>query len=120
MLSLNSLHLDVEVKMTDTQQIRNVSALLDSGAMGLFIDAMYVEQHCLTTCPLTHPIPVYNIDSTRNKAGSIHLVVDLVLHYRTHAEHAVFAVMSLGKQDMILGFTWLCKHKPKIDWPRAR
>ena len=41
--SPNSLHLDIEVKTTDTQQICNISALLDSGAMGLFINAIYVE-----------------------------------------------------------------------------
>ena len=111
--SPNSLHLDVEVETTDTQQIRHVSALLDSGATGLFIDATYVEQHRLTTRPLTHPIPVYNIDGTRNEAGSIRSVVDLVLRYRTHAERAVFAVTSLGKQDMILGFTWLLGAQPR-------
>ena len=97
------------------KRICHVSALLDSGATGLFIDATYVEQHRLTTRPLTHPIPVYNIDGTCNEAGSIHSVVDLVLRYRTHAERAIFAVMSLGKQDMILGFTWLCEHNPKIN-----
>ena len=105
--------------MTDMQQICNVLALLNSGAMGLFIDVTYVEQHHLTTCPLTHPIPVYNIDSTCNKAGSICSVIDLVLRYCSHAEHAVCAVTSLGKQDMILGFTWLCEHNPKIDWVKG-
>ena len=91
--------------MIDMQQICNVSALLDSGAIGLFIDVIYMEQHRLTTHSLTHPIPMYNINGTHNKAGSIHSVVDLVLCYCTHAEHTVFAVTSLGKQDMILGFT---------------
>jgi hypothetical protein len=25
-------------------------------------------------------------------------------------------IMQLGKQSMILGFTWLCKHNPEINW----
>ena len=47
--SSNSLHLNVEIETTDTQQTRSVVALLDSGATGLFLDTNYVEQHQLTT-----------------------------------------------------------------------
>ncbi|KAG5718362.1 hypothetical protein E4T56_gene8314 [Termitomyces sp. T112] len=43
-------------------------------------------------------------------------MVNLVLHYKDHSEQATFAVTSLGKHDMILGFTWLCEHSPEIDW----
>ncbi|KNZ78247.1 hypothetical protein J132_01226, partial [Termitomyces sp. J132] len=31
-----------------------------------------------------------------------------------------FAVTSLGKQDMILGFTWLHEHNPEINWTKAK
>ena len=115
----NSLRLKVEVETTDTQQIQSVVALLDSGATGLFVDADYVARHQLTTRPLLSPIPVYNIDGTPNEAGSICAVVDLVLRYWAHAERATFAVTSLGKQDMILGYTWLWEHNPEIDWERG-
>ncbi|KAG5717440.1 hypothetical protein E4T56_gene7237 [Termitomyces sp. T112] len=116
--SVNSLKLQVEIEMTDTQQVRSVVALLDSGVTGLFFDADYVQQHCLTTRPLSRPIPVYNVDGTLNEAGSIRSVVDLVLRYQDHSERAAFAVTSLGKQDMILGFTWLHEHNPEIDWTK--
>ncbi|KAG5725192.1 hypothetical protein E4T56_gene10213 [Termitomyces sp. T112] len=116
--STNSLKLQVEIEMMDTQQIQSVVALLDSSATSLFLDTDYVQQHHLTTCPLSCPIPVYNVDGTLNEAGSICSVVDLVLHYQDHSEQATFAVTSLGKQDMILGFTWLCEHNPEIDWTK--
>ncbi|KAG5718729.1 hypothetical protein E4T56_gene2675 [Termitomyces sp. T112] len=45
-------------------------------------------------------------------------MVDLVLHYQDHSEQAAFAVTSLGKQDMILGFTWLHEHTSEIDWTK--
>ena len=105
----------MEIETTDTQQTQSVVALLDSGATGLFLDTHYVEQYRLTTQPLSHPIPVYNIDGMLNEAGSICLVVDLVLCYQTHSEHVVFVVTSLGKWDMILGFSWLRDHNPEID-----
>ncbi len=43
-------------------------------------------------------------------------VVDLVLRYKDHSKRAVFAVTNLGKQDMILGLTWLREHNPEVDW----
>ncbi|KAG5716241.1 hypothetical protein E4T56_gene10826 [Termitomyces sp. T112] len=45
-------------------------------------------------------------------------MIDLVLCYQDHSEQAAFAITSLGKQDMILGFTWLCEHNPEIDWTK--
>ncbi|KNZ78571.1 hypothetical protein J132_11209 [Termitomyces sp. J132] len=73
----------------------------------------YMQQHYLTTHPLFCPIPVYNIDGMLNEAGSICSMVDLVLCYQDHSEQAAFAVTSLGKQDMILEFTWLCELQPR-------
>ncbi|KNZ74668.1 hypothetical protein J132_06423 [Termitomyces sp. J132] len=68
--------------------------------------------------PLPRPILVYNIDRMPNKAGTISSMVDLVLHYWNHMEHAVFAVTSLGRQDMILGFTWLWEHNSEVEWTK--
>ena len=82
------------------------------------MDVTFVEKHQLTTCPLTQPIPVYNIDGTLNEVGSIQYVMECILHYHNHnhAEWVVFAITNLGKQDIILGYTWLHLHNPDIDW----
>jgi hypothetical protein len=112
----NSLNIDVEIEMTDTAMKRNTSALVDCGATGLFIDTEYVCLNNLSTCRLTSPIPVYNVDGTANEAGAITEIADVILCYKGHAERTQFAVTSLGKQNMILGFTWLREHNPEIDW----
>lgn len=93
---LNSLSLKVEIQTTDTAEVKALSALLDCGATGLFIDAEYVHKHCLTTRKLSQPIPVYNVDGSANEAGSISEIVDLILRYQNHSERAQFAVTSLG------------------------
>ena len=80
------------------------------------MDIAFVERHQLTTQPLTLSIPVYNINGTLNEAGSIWCVTECILCYCNHAEWAVFAITSLGKQDIILGYTWLCLHNLDIDW----
>ena len=43
-------------------------------------------------------------------------VVELNLRYRNHAERVFFAVTNLGKQNVIMGHTWLRKHNPDINW----
>jgi hypothetical protein len=114
--SENSLHLKVEVVTTDTQQLISFMALLDCGATGLFVDRGFVDRNRITTRTLTRPIPVYNVDGTRNEAGSVHEVVDVILRYKDHSERVQFAVTGLGKQDAILGYTWLKEHNPEVDW----
>src|SRR3981189_1064915 len=112
----NLLNIDVEIETTDTAMKRNTSALVDCGATGLFVDTEYVRSNNLSTRRLTTPIPVYNVDGTTNEAGAITEIADIILRYKGHAERTQFAVTSLGKQNMILGFTWLREHNPEIDW----
>lgn len=111
-----ALYLKVEVETIDTQEKRLIRALLDSGATGLFIDREYVKSNRLPTRKLSQPIPVYNVDGSPNEAGSISEVVELLLRYDGHSERALFAVTGLGKQKMILGYTWLRDHNPDVNW----
>ena len=69
-----------------------------------------------STQKLQHAIPVFNVDRTRNEAGSIMEIVDTILQYDGHMEHMSFTVTNLGKQDIIPGFTWFQEHNLEIDW----
>jgi len=104
------------MKTTDTIEEASTEAMVDSGATGDFIDQDFVTKSKLTTRKLSNPIPVYNVDGTLNEAGSINEVVDVVMTYNGHSERIMLAVTRLGKQSMILGFTWLDKHNPEIDF----
>jgi len=42
--------------------------------------------------------------------------MDVILRYKDHSERVQFAVTGLGKQDAILGYTWLKDHNPEVDW----
>jgi hypothetical protein len=90
--------------------------LVDSGATREFIDRHYAKSSHFNLVKLTQPIPVYNINGTLNKAGSITEVVTLVLHYNNHLERTTFAISGLGRQKLILGHSWLCNHNPEINW----
>jgi len=111
-----SIVLPIEISTTDTSEVHSVKALLDSGATGSFIDKDFVCTKGITTWSISRPILMYNIDSSPNKARQISGVVDVVLHYQTHSKRTLLAVSSLGRQSMILGYTWLKDHNPEVDW----
>ena len=70
--------------------------------------------------PPGNSIPAYNVDGSPNEAGSIMEIVDAILHLDGHSERTAFAATSLGKQEIILGFTWLAEHNLEIDWQPRR
>jgi len=111
-----SLTLKVELQTTDTGETKSVTALLDSGATGMFIDREYVRANRLNTRTLSRPIPVRNVDGTLNEAGSVTEMAELLLKYKNHSEKAFFAVTGLGRQHVIMGHSWLRKHNPDINW----
>ena len=115
----NSLKIKVEIETTNTVEKRSITALIDSGATGEFIDRQYARSCQLNLMKLTQPIPVYNIDGSPNEAGLIMEVVSLLLCYKNHLEWTTFCVTNLGKQKLLLGHSWLHKHNPEIDWAKG-
>ena len=70
----------------------------------------------INTQSISRLILVYNVDSSPNKAGQISEVVNIVLHYKTHSERMLLTISSLGRQNMILGYTWLKNHNLEVNW----
>jgi predicted aspartyl protease len=116
----NSLYLRVEIESTDNQQKYGVRALVDSGATSLFIDQKYVKSNQIPTTKLPQPILVFNVDGTANMEGSISEVAELLLRYNGHSERALFCATGLGRQNLILGHTWLKDHNPEVDWRTSK
>jgi len=111
-----SIILPIEIGTTDTSEVHSVKVLLDSGAIGNFIDKEFVHMKGISTRNISHPIPVFNMDNSPNEAGQISEVVDIVLCYKTYSERMLLAVSNLGKQSMILGYTWLKDHNLEVNW----
>jgi len=112
--------LRVGLRTIDSHKVEEVDTLLDSGATGLFIDHAWLHQNKITTQKLEHPIKVYNIDRSVNQEGSITEEVTLILSYQGHKECTVFEVCDLGKSNHIIGYIWLHKHNPEVDWETGK
>jgi hypothetical protein len=113
---LRSLAIDIEIESTDMEVRRCTQDLIDCGATGCFIDIEWAWSNNVPTCPLTNPIPVYNVDGTANEASMIVKIADLILCYDSHSGCTQFTVTRLGKQSMILGYNWLHNYNLEIDW----
>ena len=94
----------IEISTTDTSEVHSIKVLLDSGAMGNFIDQDFVRMKGISTWNISRPILVYNVDSSPNEAGQSSEVVDIVLRYKTHSKRMLLTISSLRKQSMILGY----------------
>src|SRR5258705_2781431 len=88
-LSKNSPHsLNIQVKLTSLTSLTSIStsALLDSGATGMFINQSFVQKHQLETTPLPQPVLVCIIDSSPNEYRSVTEEVHVTLCFSRLSE----------------------------------
>jgi len=111
-----SIILPIEIGTTDTNKVHFIKALLDFRAIGNFIDKDFVRTKGISTQNISRPILVFNMDGSPNEARQISEVVDMVLRYKTHSKRVLLAVSNLGKQSMILGYTWLKDYNLEVNW----
>ena len=93
----------IPVSITCEDQTIETNILIDSGAGGLFIDKSFTRQSKLPLLPISHPIPVFNVDGTPNVNGTItHKVTDDLVIARDKQKSELLATL-LGKETAILG-----------------
>ncbi len=82
----NCIMLPIHLKTTDMMEEASSEAMIDTGATSDFIDQDFIRNAKLPTRKLSQPMPVYNVNGTPNKAGSIHEVMDMIMTYSGHSE----------------------------------
>ena len=80
-----------------------VRALLDSRAMGLFMDTTFAREKEFKMEKLKNPLLVRNIDRTANVGGAITHQVECNMFFKGHVERVRMDVCNLGKTEVILG-----------------
>src|ERR1700761_3314650 len=109
-------HFHISCYLGGRNRTTKVAAMVDSGATSLFIDHKFASKHKMTKIPLEQPILLYNINGSRNKAGSITHKIQLNLQVGKDEEKFDFYVTSLGPEKVILGLPWLRHRNPQINW----
>jgi hypothetical protein len=112
-ISRNSI--SIPIKIASNKQ--TVETLIDSGTGGLFIDQNYTKNFNINY--LDELVKAYNMDRTENKRGTINAYVNLEFSLGEQKFKERFYVTGLGKQRIILGFPWLHKYNPIIDWKKG-
>jgi len=100
-------------------KIVETNALIDCGAGGKFISKNFVKDRNIPQTPLRKPLPVYNVDRTLNKEGSITHYTKLDLKIGERIKQETLLVSGIGKHDIILGLPWLQESNPSINWKTA-
>jgi hypothetical protein len=115
-INQNAVITPILISTLNDRRTFDLKALLDSSATSCYIDEGFTRAKGLTLESLPCPIPVYNADGSHNKGGPIRTIVKLHLQIADHIEVFTFAVTNTGKTDIIIGYDWLPKHNPSINW----
>ncbi len=105
----------MDVTIQTAENTIKTRALLDSGANDTFVDMKWAKENGLPLRRLPRPIPVFNVDGTKNQSGDITHATEFTMNYNGHTELVQVEVTNLGRTSVIIGFTWLVKHNPTID-----
>ena len=110
------LNIQVKLTTTDTHKTFCKQALVNSGSMSSCISWKFIKENNLDTIQLPFPITCYNADGTANKSGSVTEVIRMNMTIGDHQELIQLSVTNLGNHDLFLGYDWLQKHNPSINW----
>ena len=112
--------MQIGVEKIDTHKGISVKALLDSGAMGLFMSKKCTERGGFKLIKLEKSILVRNVDGTGNSGGAILHEVEVNVYFKGHVERVRIDVCDLGKIEVKLGMPWLQAYNPEIDWEKGK
>jgi len=87
---------------------------------GNFIDHAIVARLQLGTRKLNFQRPVFNVDGTMNRHGTITHACDLMVKQGNKKVQQHFYISNLGKDRFILGYPWFRAFNPDVDWVEAK
>jgi len=99
---LREVWLNMEVEKLDTYEGVTIKALLDSSAIGMFMNKRIVARHRFKLQKLKRLIMVRNIDGINNSRGAITHQVEVNIYYKGYVERIRIDICDLGKIEIIL------------------
>jgi len=118
----NAPQIDLKVTLTaqDAQTRYTARTLIDSGCTQSSVDIGFVRRYKLATRDVSRAVPVHNADGSLNGYVKEHVEIPMEIidsEGTVHRETIDLQVINLGgKHDIFLGYDWLQRHNPLIDW----
>ena len=101
----------------ENRKVVETTALINSGATICCINLHLAKRMKWPLEKLPRLMYTQNTNRTNNSGGMIHHQVKLHLQIKGKTTLQSFFVLNLGGQDnIILGYPWLTKNNPQIDW----
>jgi len=95
-------------------------ALVDLEATMNFIDRVIVENNNLVTHKLANLYCVINMNGTSTKVGQITEYVWAYIEIGSHKTTQYLFVTNLGNKEMMIGYLYMYKHNPNINWQKGQ
>jgi len=108
--------MNMGLERVDNYKGISVKVLLDSGAMGMFVDKKFVEKNSFKLEKLERPVRIQNVDGTGNSGGLVTHKIEVNVYYQGHVERMKLDVCNLERTEVILGMPWLAVHNPEMNW----
>uniref|UniRef100_A0A3P9L311 Gypsy retrotransposon integrase-like protein 1 n=1 Tax=Oryzias latipes TaxID=8090 RepID=A0A3P9L311_ORYLA len=110
----------VPLKIIHQGQVSEFSALIDSGAEHSLIDSQVINHLLLPFEPLESPINAAGLGGKQLFCITSRTKPVLILTSGNHREYHQFFITQCPQTPIILGFSWLQTHNPRIDWAVPR
>jgi len=111
---LKEVWINMGRKKVNNHEGVSVKALLDSRAIGMFVDKKFVEKNGFKLEKLERPVRIRNMDGTENSGGLVTYEIEMNMYYQGHVERIKLDV--LERTEVILGIPWLVVYNPEINW----
>ena len=105
--------MQANIKTKNGKELK-VKALVDSRYTHTGIDKQLVKDKRIQTKKINFSFEVFNADGTKNR--EVTKVAPLKVEINRHKETLEAAVTDLDGTDMFLGYDWLVKHNPEVNW----
>ena len=105
--------MQADIKMKNGKKLK-VKALVDSGCTHTGIDEQLVKEKRIQMKAINFSFEVFNADGTKNR--EVTKVAPLEVEINRHKETLKAVVTDLNGMNMFLGYDWLVKHNPEVNW----
>ena len=116
-ITKRELNMQVNIKTKNRKELQ-VEALMDSRYTHIGINEQLVKNKRVQTKLADFFFKIFNADRTKNE--EVTRITLLKIEINGHREQIDAVVIYLNGIDMFLGYDWLVKYNPEVNWKEGK